>query len=142
MTALGNPPSPSQKGDLPVICIRIPISHRISQRYLWWVSGGCIQLLECNLPVGLLHELSQAVICKIPKVCLEVLWGSPTRVGVSRGQMGFLLPVRGQRLNARWFPIYHCYINPHMGGRRWGSPNSNRYIVHLHCLYNPTCPNL
>ena len=59
-----------------------------------WVFGGCIQLLECNLPAELLHELLQLVICKIPQVYLEVL-------------------------DAGWFPIYLCHISPHMGGRRW-----------------------
>ena len=45
---------------------------------------GCIQLSEHNLFAELLHKWSQLVVHKIPKVYLEVLWGSPTQVGVVR----------------------------------------------------------
>ena len=124
----GNPPSPSQKGDLLVICIRITISYRISPRCWCGVSGGHIQLSESDLPVGILHELSQLVICKIPKVCLQVLQSSPTWVGVVRGRMGFLLLIGGQRYGTRWFPIYCCHIGLHEHGRWWGSPNSNGFF--------------
>ena len=81
----GFPPSPSWKGDLLVIQIGIPISHRISPRCWWWVSGECIQLLESDLLAEILHELSQPIICKIPKVCLQLVWGPPTQVRVTRG---------------------------------------------------------
>ena len=81
-----NPPSPSWKGDLPVIHIRILISQRISLRCWWRVSVGCVQLSECDLPVEILHKLSQLIICKIPKVCLQLLWGPPIWVGVARGK--------------------------------------------------------
>ena len=101
-----NPPSPSWNGDLSVICIRIPISHRISQRCWWGISGGCIQLSECNLPAEILHELLQLMVCKIPKVGLQVLWGSHTRVGVARGRMGFLPP--------HWRAEIGCQMFPHL----------------------------
>ena len=77
----GNPPSPSQKGDLLVIHIRTAISHRISPRCLRWVFGGCIQLSECNLPAEFLHKLSQLIVHKSPgfsQKCCGVLppgWG-------------------------------------------------------------------
>ena len=119
VVALGNPSSPSLKGDFPVFHIRILISHRISPSHWWWVSMGCVQLSESDLPVEILHELSQHIICKIPKVCLQLVWGPSTWVGVAKGKMGFLLPSGGQRLGARRFPIYHCHIGPHMGSRRW-----------------------
>ena len=46
VVALGDTPSPSQKGDLLVIHIRIPISHRISPRCWWWVFGGVLSSLR------------------------------------------------------------------------------------------------
>ena len=81
----GNPPSPSWKGDLLVIHIRMPISHRISPRCWWWVSRGCVQLLESDLLAEILHELLQLIICKIPKVCLQLVQDHPTWVKVARG---------------------------------------------------------
>ena len=44
----GFPPSPSQTGGLPVIHIRIPVSHRISPRCWWWVSGGAFSSLRAT----------------------------------------------------------------------------------------------
>ena len=85
MVALGDPTLPHQKGDIPVICIRIPIPYKISPRCWWRVFWGCIQLSECKLPAEILHELAQFIIYKIPQVCLPVLQGSPTKVGVVRG---------------------------------------------------------
>ena len=80
---------------------------------------GCMQLLESNLPAEILHELSQLIIHKIPKVGLQLVWGLPTQVGVNRGKWGSSSPIGGWRLGAGRFSIYHCYIGPHMGGRRW-----------------------
>ena len=84
VVALGEPTLPSQKGDLLVIHIRIPISHRISPKCWWGISRGCIQLLECDLPVEILHGLLQLIICRILKVWLQLLWGPPTWVAVAR----------------------------------------------------------
>ena len=91
-----NPPFPSQIGYLPVIHIRIPISHRISPRCWWCISGGCIQLSESDLPAEILHELTQLIIHKISKVCLQLVWGPPTQVGVAREKWGSSSPSEGR----------------------------------------------
>ena len=49
----------------------------------------CIQLPESDLPVEILQELLQLIICKIPKVCFQFMWGTPTQVMVTRGVWGF-----------------------------------------------------
>ena len=111
---------------------------KVSVVSLW----GCVQLLKNNLPAEILHELSQLIICKIPKVCLQLVWGPPTQVKVTRGKLGFVLSFRGQRLGARRFSIYHCHIGPHMGSRRWRSPNSNGFFAQCQCFHDPTCHDL
>ena len=42
------PPSPSWKSDLPVIHIRVPVSHWISPRSWWWVPGGAFSSLRAT----------------------------------------------------------------------------------------------
>ena len=44
----GFPPSPSQKGDLLVIHIRVPVSHWISPGGWWWVHGGALSSLRAT----------------------------------------------------------------------------------------------
>ena len=53
---------PSQKGDLLVICIRIPTPCWISPRHWWRASGGCSQLMECDLPAEILNKLMQFLV--------------------------------------------------------------------------------
>ena len=67
---LGSHPPPLRKVILPIIHIGVPISHWISPRVRWWVPGWCIYFPESNLPVEILHELPQLVICRVPKVHL------------------------------------------------------------------------
>ena len=64
------PPSPSQKGDLPVIHIWGPHFLLDYPKGSAVGSWGWFQFPESNFPAEILHELPQLGICKVPKVCL------------------------------------------------------------------------
>ena len=132
----GNPPSPSEKVTswLSTSGSLFPTGFPQGVDVGVW---GCIQLSESDL-----HELSQFIIHKIPKAHLQLLWGPTTQMRVARGEMGFLLPVRGKILGATRFPIYYCHISPCVGSRRWGSPNYNGFIMQHQCFHDPTCHDL
>ena len=81
----GNPPSPSQEGNLLVILIKITAPWgltpgsglRIADR-IW------LMLVKCNLLPDILHELPQFLVCEVSKLCLEALWCTPTPVRVTK----------------------------------------------------------
>ena len=125
----GNPPSPSWRGDLLVILsIGIPISYWVSPRHWWRASGGCIQLMECDLSMGILHKLAQfALSARFPRSHLETLWHSLRQVGVTSRWMEFLFPIRGWRLGSWWLPTHCSHIGPHMGHGRGRSPYGNGF---------------
>ena len=44
-----------------------------------------MQLTECNLLAEILHKLTQLLVCKVAKLCLEVMQSPPTWVRVTSG---------------------------------------------------------
>ena len=74
--------------------------------------------------------LSQLIVCEIPKVHLEVLWGSPTWVVLLGDKWGSFSPLEGAGWAQNGSPVTAgCHIGPHVSGRRWGSPNPNGFFM-------------
>ena len=84
----GNPPSPSWKGDLHSSSLGFLLPDGCPQGVVgdFW---GCIQFTECNLLAEILHKLTQCVVSKVTKLCLEVMQSFPTWVWIISGWMGF-----------------------------------------------------
>ena len=44
-----------------------------------------MQLAECNFLTEILHRMMQLLVCKVPKLCLQVTQSSPNQVRVTSG---------------------------------------------------------
>ena len=60
--------------------------------YCW----GCMQLTKCDLLMEILHELTQLLICKVAKLCLEVTWSAPPGWGLPVGDCESPSPSEGR----------------------------------------------
>ena len=81
----GFPPPPLRKVTSWSSTLGFPFPTGFPPRGQWWIPGECIKFPESNLLVEVLHELLELIIPKVPKVCLQLMWGPPTWVRVTRG---------------------------------------------------------
>ena len=113
MVVLEEATLPSWKGDLLVILISITTPCRFSPGSWLRIAGGCMQLMKCDLLTEIFHKLLQLLVCKVTKLCLEVMQSVPTWVRVTSWQMRVTLPPEGRDHSFEWSPptiVVHALI--------------------------------
>ena len=128
-------PSPSQKGDLPVIHIRIPISHKISPRCWCWVWGVHSALWE-QPPGG--DPPWAATICHLqdPQGLPAIGVGYSHLGGNHEGSVGGSLPYLG--LDGGHLKVPHPLLpyGPSHGQQKGRGPNFNSFFMQSHHFDN------